>query len=102
MTITVVLALAVGTFAFRFAGPLLRDRISIPERVRGLLALSATVLLVALVAVNALVPHGGFSSLALPIGVTVGGVAAWRKQPFVVVVLLAAATTAGLRLLGVS
>jgi branched-subunit amino acid transport protein len=102
VTITVVLALAVGTFAFRFAGPLLRDRISIPERIRDLLALAAIALLVTLVAVNALVPHGGFSSWALPVGVSVGGVAAWRKRPLVVVVVLAAATTAALRLLGVS
>jgi hypothetical protein len=35
-------------------------------------------------------------------GVFVGGVAAWRKVPFVLVVVLAAGTTAVLRLVGVA
>ena len=34
-------------------------------------------------------------------GVLAGGVLAWRKAPFIVVVIVAAAGTAGLRLLGV-
>ncbi|MEU4745692.1 AzlD domain-containing protein, partial [Actinosynnema sp. NPDC023658] len=38
----------------------------------------------------------------LPLGVLVGALAAWRKAPFVVVVVLAAVTTAVLRLVGVS
>jgi branched chain amino acid efflux pump len=50
--------------------------------------------------VNALVPNGKFTSLALPLGVLVGAAVAWRKAPFVVVVVLAAATMAVLRLLG--
>jgi hypothetical protein len=33
--------------------------------------------------------------------VLVGGLAAWRKVPFVLVVILAAGTTAGLRFVGV-
>jgi hypothetical protein len=36
------------------------------------------------------------------VGVLVAGVLAWRKAPFLVVVLAAAAVTALLRLLGVS
>jgi hypothetical protein len=35
------------------------------------------------------------------VGVLVGGALAWRKAPFVLVVVAAAATAAGLRLLGV-
>ncbi|CCH30367.1 AzlD domain-containing protein [Actinosynnema sp. NPDC047251] len=101
MTLAAVLVLAAGTFAFRLAGPLLRDRITIPEKARELLSLSATVLLVALVASSALTKGQGFAGWALPAGVLVGGLAAWRKAPFVVVVILAAATTAGLRFVGV-
>lgn len=100
MTLGVVLALAVGTYAIRFAGPVFRNRFTVPLRVQMLLSMGAMTLLVALMAVNALVPNGKFTSLALPLGVLVGAVAAWRKAPFVVVVVLAAATTAVLRLIG--
>lgn len=101
MPVTAVLVLAVGTYAFRLAGPLLRDRMRLPDRVKELMSISATVLLVALVATSSLTKGQGFAGWALPAGVLVGGLAAWRKAPFVVVVLLAAATTAGLRFSGV-
>lgn len=101
MPVTAVLVLAVGTYAFRLAGPLLRDRLRLPDRVKELMSISATVLLVALVATSSLTKGQGFAGWALPAGVLVGGLAAWRKSPFVVVVVLAAATTAGLRFLGV-
>ncbi|WP_433273002.1 AzlD domain-containing protein [Actinosynnema sp. CS-041913] len=101
MTLTAVLVLAVGTYAFRLAGPLLRDRFTLPAKANELMSMSATVLLVALIATSSLTKGQGFAGWALPIGVLVGGLAAWRKAPFVVVVILAAATTAGLRFLGV-
>jgi branched-subunit amino acid transport protein len=102
VTLTAVLVLAAGTYAFRLAGPLLRDRITLSDRVRSLMSMSATVLLFALVATSSLTKGQGFAGLALPLGVLVGGVAAWRKAPFVVVVVLAAVTTAGLRFAGLS
>ncbi|ROP42305.1 AzlD domain-containing protein [Saccharothrix texasensis] len=102
MTLTAVLVLAAGTYAFRLAGPLLRDRVELSARVELLMSTSATVLLFALVATASLTKGQGFAGLALPIGVLVAGVAAWRKAPFVVVVVLAAVTTAGLRFVGVS
>jgi branched-subunit amino acid transport protein len=100
--VAAVLILAAGTFAIRLAGPLLRDRVKLPEKVQELMAASATVLLVALVAVSALTNGKQFGGWALAIGVVVGGVAAWRKLPFVAVIVLAAATTATLRLVGVA
>jgi branched-subunit amino acid transport protein len=102
MTIAAVIVLALGTYAFRLAGPLLRERITLPDRVRELLQTAATVLLVALIATSALTKGGHFAGWALPAGIAVGGLAAWRKAPFVIVVLLAAATTAGLRWAGVA
>ncbi|PSL53477.1 branched-subunit amino acid transport protein AzlD [Saccharothrix carnea] len=102
MTLTAVLVLAAGTYAFRLAGPLLRDRLTLSDRVKLLMTTSATVLLFALMATSTLTKGQGFAGLALPIGVLVGGVAAWSKAPFVVVVVLAAVTTACLRLVGVS
>ena len=101
MPILAVLVLAAGTFAFRIAGPLLRQRLRVPPRVEGLLAAAATVLLVALVATSALVDGQVFAGWARPAGVGVAAVLALRQAPFPVVVLAAAGTTAGLRLLGV-
>ncbi|MEV0068797.1 MULTISPECIES: AzlD domain-containing protein [unclassified Amycolatopsis] len=93
--------LAAGTFAFRFAGPVLRTRVRLSPRAQRLMALSAVVLLAALVATSALMDGHAFAGVARPAGVLVGGVLAWRKAPFVAVVVAAAATAALLRLAGV-
>ncbi|SES03794.1 Branched-chain amino acid transport protein (AzlD) [Lentzea xinjiangensis] len=102
MPVTAILILAVGTFATRFVGPLLRDRVTLPEKARELMSASATVLLLALVVISALTNGKQFGGWALAIGVLVGGLAAWRKLPFVAVIVLAALTTAGLRMAGVA
>ncbi|WP_326836295.1 AzlD domain-containing protein [Amycolatopsis rhabdoformis] len=93
--------LAAGTFAFRFAGPVLRTRVHLSPRAQRLMALAAVVLLAALVATSALTEGHAFAGFARPAGVLVGGVLAWRKAPFVAVVVAAAATAALLRLAGV-
>ncbi|WP_406047837.1 AzlD domain-containing protein [Kribbella sp. NBC_00889] len=96
-----ILVLAVGTFSLRLAGPVMRSRFELPERAQQVLAAAAIVLLTALVATSALTDGHGPAGVARPAGVLVGGVLAWRKAPFVLVVVAAAATAAGLRLLGV-
>lgn len=101
MTITAILLLGAGTYAFRATGPLLHGRFRPGERVTRLLAIAASVLLVALVVTSALTQGHAFAGWARPAGVLVGGVLAWRKVPFLVVVLAAVATTAVLRLVGV-
>ncbi|MFJ9869341.1 AzlD domain-containing protein [Streptomyces sp. NPDC101165] len=101
-TVAMILALAVGTYAFRLVGPLLHGRVTVPARVQELASTGAIVLLVALLATDALTEGGGFAGWARPAGVLVGGVLAWRRAPFAVVVLGAAATTALLRLAGVA
>ncbi|MDF3147997.1 AzlD domain-containing protein, partial [Streptomyces sp. T21Q-yed] len=88
--------------AFRLAGPVLHGRVELSPRVRELLAASAIVLLVALLATGALTEDGGFAGWARPTGVLVGGVLAWRRTPFPVVVLGAAGATAVLRAMGVA
>ncbi|MEU0334065.1 AzlD domain-containing protein [Streptomyces sp. NPDC006193] len=100
-TAAVILALAAGTYAFRLVGPLLHGRVTVPARVQELASAGAVVLLVALLATGALTESGGFAGWARPTGVLVGAVLAWRRAPFAVVVLAAAATTALLRLAGV-
>ncbi|MFM9613584.1 branched-chain amino acid transporter [Streptomyces sp. V2] len=100
-TVVAILALALGTYAFRLTGPLLHGRVTLPARVQELLSAGAVVLLVALLATGALTEGGGFSGWARPLGVLVGVGLAWRRAPFVVVVLGAAGTSAVLRGLGV-
>ncbi|WP_327144394.1 MULTISPECIES: AzlD domain-containing protein [unclassified Nocardia] len=96
-----VCALAVGTFAFRFAGPALRKRVQISPRTIKLLEIASIVLLTAL-AVTTLMPSGsGKIGFALPAGVLVAAVLAWRRAPLLLVILAAAVVTAGLRMLGV-
>ena len=100
-TLVAVLVLGVGTYAFRVAGPLLRTRVALSARAATLMTQLSVVLLVALVASAATLEGTDFAGFARPAGVLVGGVLAWRKAPFVLVVLAAAGTAAGLRLLGV-
>ncbi|MFI8229905.1 AzlD domain-containing protein [Streptomyces sp. NPDC085900] len=95
-----ILALTVGTYAFRLVGPALHGRVELPARVQELLSAGAVVLLTALLATGALTEGGGFAGWARPTGVLVGGVLAWRRVPFAVVVLGAAGTAAVLRLAG--
>ncbi|GGJ57068.1 AzlD domain-containing protein [Streptomyces brasiliensis] len=97
-TFAVILALAVGTYAFRLVGPVLHGRAEIPARVQELAAAGAMALLTALLATGALTEAGGFAGWARPAGVLVGAALAWRRAPFAVVVL---GTAGVLRLLGV-
>jgi branched-subunit amino acid transport protein len=101
MTWVAIVVLAVGTFAFRFAGPVLRDRVTMSEKVQRYLTLAAVALLAALIGISALLEGGEFVGFARPAGVLVGAVLAWRKAPFVVVVVAAALTAALLRVAGV-
>ncbi|MEV4657702.1 AzlD domain-containing protein [Micromonospora sp. NPDC049301] len=100
MLIAVILALAAGTYGFRLAGVLLRDRLDLPEWSQRLLPVCAAALLAALAATAALTEAGRFAGCARPAGVLVGVLLAWRRVPFVLVVVGAAGTTAVLRLLG--
>lgn len=97
--VAAMLLLALGTFAFRLAGPVLRTRIALPARAGRLLETGAVVLLAGLVATTALTTDHSFAGVARPAGVAVGGLLAWRRAPFFVVVLAAAATAALVRLL---
>ncbi|MGV4983109.1 AzlD domain-containing protein [Streptomyces sp. NPDC001709] len=101
-TVVLILVLAVGTYALRLVGPVLHGRVEIPARVQELASAGAVVLLVALLATGALTEGGGFAGWARPAGVLVGGLLAWRRAPFVVVVVGAAAVTALLRVAGVA
>jgi branched-subunit amino acid transport protein len=96
-----IIALAGGTYAFRFAGPVLRQRFTVSEELRRYLQLAAVALLAALIGTAALLDGARFVGVARPAGVLVGALLAWRKAPFVVVVVAAALTAALLRVAGV-
>jgi branched-subunit amino acid transport protein len=102
MPLTAIAVLAALTYAVRLAGPLLRGRVTVPAAAERLFADAATVLLIALAATSALTEGHGFAGWARPAGVLVGGLLAWRRAPFPVVVVAAAGVTALLRLAGVA
>ncbi|MGV8873229.1 MAG: AzlD domain-containing protein [Rhodococcus sp. (in: high G+C Gram-positive bacteria)] len=103
MNLTIALiALVVGTYALRIVGPALRTRITISPRIDRVMSTSVAVIFVALVATSTLLVGRDFAGFAAPIGVAVAGVLAWRRAPFVIIVVAAAATTAGLRWVGVN
>lgn len=101
MLIAVIVALAVGTYAFRAAGVVLHDRLDLPAPLRRMLPLAAAALLAALAGTAALTDSGAFAGISRPAGVAVGALLAWLKAPFIVVVVAAAGTAALLRLAGV-
>jgi branched-subunit amino acid transport protein len=102
MPMTAIVALAVLTYGFKVAGPLLRGRVTVPAAAERLFGEAATVLLIALAATSAVTQGHGFAGWARPAGVLVAGMLAARRAPFPVVVVAAAAVTALLRLAGVS
>jgi hypothetical protein len=100
-----------GDLGQRQAGPrplsAQRDRdqlhqVRIPASAQEVFSLAAAVLLVSLAATLALTRGHGFAGWARPAGVAVAGLLAARRAPFRVVVIAAAATTALLRLAGIS
>ncbi len=101
MLIAAILTLAAGTYTMRLAGVVLRDRLELSDPLQRLLPMAAAALLAALAATATLMEGAELAGMARPAGVTVGALLAWRKLPFVVVVVAAAATAALLRLAGI-
>ncbi|WGJ86857.1 AzlD domain-containing protein [Gordonia sp. SMJS1] len=97
-----ITVLAVGTYAMRAAGPVLRKRISVSDGVEKLMDRATVVLLVAVALTGSFFVDHDFAGWARPAGVTVGVIAALLRAPLAVVVILAAATAASLRALGVA
>lgn len=98
-TLTLLL-LAGGTYVLKAAGPVLLggDR-ALPPLVERLALLLPAALLAALVSTAAFVDGGQWSADARAVGLVAAAIALWGKQPFIVVILVAAAATAATRLL---
>lgn len=95
-----VIATIVGCYLLKLLGYVVPERVLDGPRVRRSVELLPVALLSALVVVEALA-DGRSLRLDGPrlAGVAVGAVAVWRRAPFLVVVIAAAATAAVLRLL---
>lgn len=98
--VVALVALAVWTYALRVAGTWASSRTTVSEAAQRSVADATAILICAVAAVAALTDGHGFSGVARTAGVAIGGLLAWRRAPFVVVVV-AAGTTAVLRLAGV-
>jgi branched-subunit amino acid transport protein len=94
-----LLILAAGGYALKAAGPLLLGDREPSPRVAQLLALLAVPLLAALIVVQTLSDGDGVTIDARVPALAVAGVCVWRRAPFLVTVLAAAAVAAGLRAL---
>jgi branched-subunit amino acid transport protein len=90
--------LTVGTVAIKAAGPIALGARELPVRISGVVALLAPSLLAALVVVDTFAGHDQALSVdARAAGLAAAAAALAARLPLYVVVLLAAAVTAGLR-----
>jgi uncharacterized membrane protein len=93
-----VLATIVGCYLLKLVGYLVPARVMDHPRIRHVVELLPVALLAALVVVEA-IANGRHIELDGPrlAGLAVGALAVWRRAPFLVVVVVAAATAALLR-----
>ena len=91
---------AVTTLVAKGVGPLVTGARELPAPVVGVVVLLGAALLTALVVTNALADGDRLGVGADTAGVALAAVLAWRRAPVLLVVLAAAAATAGLRALG--
>jgi branched-subunit amino acid transport protein len=101
MSATWVVVLVVGAFtiSFKAAGPLLLAGRQLPARLTSAFELLAPSLLAALVVTQSLGGKDGIEVDARLIGVGAAAVAIWLRAPLILVVVVAALTTALVRLL---
>lgn len=90
----VVVLTGLGTVAIKSLGPLLMGGRPLPPRIAGLVTLLAPALLAALVAINTFAEGRSLTIDARILGVGVAAIAIWRRAPVLLVIVLAAGTTA--------
>jgi len=96
----IVMAVGLGTMAIKAAGPVLLGDRPLPSSVQRVVALLAPALLAALVATAAFADGQRLAVDARAAGLAVAAVAIALRAPVLLVVILAAATAAMIRLLG--
>jgi branched-subunit amino acid transport protein len=99
MSWLVVAVVGVVTMAFKASGPVLLGSRELPPRVAAVVEVLAPAMLAALVVTQAV---GGDRAIEIDerlAGVVTGGVAIWLRAPLIVVMVVAGATAALIRLL---
>jgi branched-subunit amino acid transport protein len=98
MTWLVIAVVGAVTILFKASGPVLLGGRALPPRVASVVEVLAPAMLAALVVTQTV---GGDRALVFDerlAGVLVGGVAVWLRAPLLVVMVVAAATAAAIRL----
>ncbi|EOQ66073.1 AzlD domain-containing protein [Acinetobacter pittii] len=93
--------LALGTYGIRFAGFHLGAKFNFSEKYQVLLSNGATVLLCAIAVTTTFFEGQNFAGFARIFGVALALFLVWKKVPLLLVICLAAASTAIIRLLGI-
>jgi branched-subunit amino acid transport protein len=99
-SVALIAACAVITAAIKSAGPVALGGRELPGWFSSIVAMMAPALFAALVVTQALADGREWAVGADTAGVALGAVAAWRGASVIVVVAIAAVTTALLRLVG--
>jgi len=97
MTWTLVILLTLGAYAFKVTGLVFLGDRSLPPMFERCLALIPAAVVTALVMKDTFTNGQELVLDARALGIAVAGVAAWRKAPLIVVIVLGAAVTALLR-----
>ncbi|MFM1753036.1 MAG: hypothetical protein RL119_1998 [Actinomycetota bacterium] len=92
-----ILALAVGAYAFKFTGLVILGGRTLPAQFERCLALIPAAVISALIIKDTMTQGQDIVIDARAAGIAVAIVAAWRQAPLIVVIILGAATTALLR-----
>ena len=97
MTWTLVILLTFGAYAFKVTGLVFLGGRSLPPMFERCLALIPAAVVTALVMKDTFTTGQDIVLDARALGIAVAGIAAWRKAPLIVVIVLGAAVTALVR-----
>jgi branched-subunit amino acid transport protein len=97
MTWTLVILLTLGAYAFKVTGLVFLGGRSLPPMFERCLALIPAAVVTALVMKDTFTNGQDLVLDARALGIAVAGIAAWRKAPLIIVIVLGAAVTALVR-----
>ena len=97
MTWTLIILLTLGAYAFKVTGLMFLGGRSLPPIFERCLALIPAAVVTALVMKDTFTNGQDLVLDARALGIAVAGIAAWRKAPLIVVIVLGAAVTALVR-----
>ena len=97
MTWTLIILLTLGAYAFKVTGLVFLGGRSLPPMFERCLALIPAAVVTALVMKDTFTTGQDLVLDARALGIAVAGIAAWRKAPLIIVIVLGAAVTALVR-----